>query len=285
MDVGARLRRVSLVAITCLASCNVGLDPARLERLEYGMPHGDIAAALESEQTGIPLVRCFVPDAQGRLQDVLVELHETPSPHPCYLLVSIDGRLAATTLASAYYHPLVLAPESASPSDRTWQPFARRDSETVVLPWRPAELRTLLDAILAARVPLAWESLEPLDRAQSAKRPLRGTTALEASLFVLPMVLYLPYWLYLNTLGDEGWERAESMRARLLAAPATTTSEEIVTALGEPDSDRIVTHPEGVHRVIGWQFGRFSINAGFLEDRLLWSDFGHWRNWVHEFME
>lgn len=279
------MRRMSLVSAAFLASCNVGLDPSRLEQLEYDMPHVEVAARLASEEPGIPLVRCLVADDEGRMRDVLVEFHETLSPHPCYLLLSIDGRLAAATIASPLYHPRVIAPKSASPNDRTWQPFDRRDGQAVVQPWRPAELRTLVDRAIAERLPLAWSDLEPVDRAHSAARPGRGATAVEASLFVLPMVLYLPFWLYLNTLGDEGWDRAEAMRGRLVVAPATTTREEIVAACGEPDVDRRFVHPEGVHRVLAWQFGRFTISAGFLDDRLLWADFGHWHSWVHEFME
>lgn len=285
MDIGRWLRCVSLVAAVGMASCQVGFDPARLERLEYGMPRDGIAAELASDEPGIPLVRCFVPDGQGGVQDVVVEFHETPSPHPCYLLVAIDGRLTAVTTASAFYHPRVIPPDSASPRDRTWQPFDRREDQLVVQPWRPVELRALVDETVAHRVELAWSTLEPIDRAQAAERPGRGGTALEASLFVVPMVLYLPYWAYMKTLGDEGWGRAEAMRERLLAATATTTREELVAAFGEPVSDRRFEHSEGVHRVLAWQFQRFSISVGFLEDRLLWVDFGPWRSWVHEFME
>jgi len=285
MDVLRRRHRLSFAAAACLAACHAGFEPARLERLEYGMEHDRIAAELASDEPAVPLVRCFVTDAQGRTPDVVVEFHETLSPHPCYLLISIDGRLAAATTASAFHHSPIIPPESASPRDRTWQPFDRRDSETVVQPWRPAELRALVDAAVAGRIDLAWRTLEPMDCEQSAERPPRGATAFEASLFVLPMLLYLPYWAYLKTLGDEGWDRAESMRERLLTAAPTTTCTEILAAFGAPASDRRVEHPEGVHRVLAWRFGRFSITAGFLDERLLWADFGRWKSWVHDFME
>ena len=286
MNVLPGVRCGALAVLACLASCNVGFDPVRLERLEYGMERTRIAAELASDQPAIPLVRCFVPDDRGRVQDVLVEFHEALSPHPCYLLVSVDGRLASATFASWRFHHVIVPPESsASSRERAWQPVERRDHEAVVKPWRTGELQAQLRSAEAQRLDLAWSSLGPLDAAQSAARPGRGTTAAEATLFVLPMLLYPPFWLCRQIFGGEGWGRAEAMRERLLAATATTTREQLVASLGEPDSERTFEHPEGVQRVLVWQFGRFTISAGFVDERFSWADFGHWKSWVHEFME
>lgn len=243
------------------------------------------AAELASDEPAVPLVRCFVPGANGAARDVLVEFHETLSPHPCYLLVSVDGRLASVTTAAAAFHPRAAPSASGPRRDRVWQPFDRREDGAIVLPWRPDELLALVDDAVAKRLDLAWSALEPIDAAQSERRYPRGATALEASLFVVPMLLYLPYYAYLKTLGDEGWDRAESMRERLLTAGPTTTCTEIVADFGEPSSERRFEHPEGEHRVLAWGFGRFTITAGFVDERLLWADFGPWYSWVHEFME
>ncbi|MBL8749764.1 MAG: hypothetical protein JNK78_11435 [Planctomycetes bacterium] len=262
----------ALFAAAALSACNVGFDPRNLERLEYGMEQRRIAELLESDEPAVPLFRCFVVGEDGRSQDVGVVLHESLSPHPLYLSVSIDGRLAAVTILP--------------PSDRNpWQPYDRRESSAIAVPWRPDELSALVRGAMADRVELAWSALGPVDAARSEPRAGRGATAIEGTMFVLPLVLYLPYWAYMNTLGDEGRGRATAARERLLAAPASTTPAELVEAFGEPDSDRRFELPEGAHRVLAWTFWRFTITAGFLDERLLWADFGPWRSWVSEFME
>ncbi len=259
-------------AAFALSACNVGFDPRNLERLEYGMEQYRIAELLESDEPAIPLFRCFVVGEDGRSQDVCVVLHESLSPHPFYLSVSIDGRLAAVTL---------LPPGEDSP----WQPYNRREGSSIVVPWRPDELSARVEEATAERVELAWSALGPVDAARSEPRAGRGATAIEGTLLVIPLVLYLPYWAYMHTLGDEGRGRAAAARERLLSAPATTTPAELVEAFGEPDSDGRFDRPEGTHRVLAWSFWRFTITAGFLDERLLWADFGPWRSWVHEFME
>lgn len=257
MNVAVSTRLALIAAAVCLGACS-GLDPRRLQRLEYGMDQRLIAERLE--EPSIPVMRFFAKDEAGREQDVLIELYEGAEEHANYALVSIDGRLASVSIASGSHF-----------LEGQW--------------WRDPSLplQELVESAAARRLELAWEKLEPID----SSHPSRGryTAIGMATVLVVPLVIYVPYYVWNELFVDDGFAHAVAMRTFLLEAPRHTTVEQVVAVLGPPTSDREYESEGRPHRALTHELdGGFTIETGFTDGRLLWADFGSWYDWSPGFM-
>lgn len=258
-------------ALLLVTACS-GLDARQLENLHYGMPLRDVAAALDGSE-GIPVMRFFAADAAGREQDVRIDFHEGSEPHPSFALVSIDGRLAAATLASGRWF-----------LDGQWWRRPASAEKELVEPWTPQALQALVrDAVERRRLPLAWDQLEPVVSV-NRQGGRYGAVAM-ATILVLPMVIYLPYWAWMQTFGDTGYEAAAAARTFLLDAPRAIGPEQVIAALGPPTRDREFADEGASLRVLGYDLpGNFTITVGFDGGGLLWADFGSWWDWAQAFL-
>jgi hypothetical protein len=265
---------LSFVALT-LTACS-GLDPRLLERLRPGMDRATVATELEREGEAIPVMRFFAVGDDGREQEIVIDVYEGAERCADYALVSIDGELAVVTTASTR------APRWGD-DGQWWRDREHWDRDALVRTWSPPQLQTLaVGAVRQRALPLEWPRLEPIDAAHRA--PSRHTGSAMAFVLVFPLVIYGPYWLLVQALGDPEARSAREARAFLLAASRTTTPEQVIAELGATECKGDWDDGAVKQRVLRWTRGRFTIHAGFRDDRLLWADFGRWEDWAPAFI-
>ena len=242
---------LALFALTAVA-CQSGLDPRRFDRVDYGDSAADVRAALGADVSG----RLKILAESGDGGAVVLDSYMSTHPHPDYYVAYRGGELCCVLLANE---------------------LGRR-SHWLGSVQTVEGLAAVERRLLAARLPLSWERLEPLDaehRTQTASPEVVMLTwmviwpPVACSVAILPVV-----WVAHECLMPDIDGARNALTAQALALPWGADKEVVEDALGPPSSASRSEEEPGTElwsysvRAAGVQ--DFACRLGFVDGRLTW---------------
>lgn len=249
---GIAVRAAACVALLSSVSCTAMLEPERLEKAAYGMPHDQVERVLDVAVQD----RLRVLPAEPGGPEWVIDGYWSEHPHPHYAMAYREGVLVSVLLQNDI-------PE---------------DARYLGGPIGPEEIASLVAAFEAERHPLTWAELEPIDTAAHRKE-LHPTTYTVMMLIAFPpalvgVALVPVIWLTLPLCEGDVHAMRRRLSAKALSLPVGCTREQALAVLGEPGGRQ---QPEGAPTVELWSYwvedrmtSSFSCRLGFVGDRLGW---------------
>ena len=232
--------RSVLLALFALmaAACQSGLNPRRFDRVEYGDSAADVRAALGADVSG----RLKILAGSGGADAVVLDSYMSEHPHPDYYVAYRDGQLCSVLLANEL----------------------GRQNQWLGSVQSTGGLAAIQERLLAARLPLSWEQLEPIDAAD------RKQTASPEAVMLTWIVIWPPVacsvamlpvvWVAHECLMPDIDGIRNALTATALALPYGASTEVVEGALGPPsESSRVEGEP-------GTELWSYTVRAGAVQD-------------------